>query len=155
MVSHCVILSSADSCRNIHIYAGYIPTQWTTDAMIKTHEGRLLYKYIFTSLFIARVRKGCVGFYCESELEIEHNCNILTPKLMAVNVVSISFFWCSTGALGFTLLGAGFLYCILSASSPDLNSSGPKGLMWLSLPHLVYNSNCLQLNWLVELNWVI
>ena len=42
-----------------------------------------------------------------------------------------------------TLLGDGFLYCILSASSPDLNSSGPQGpfgLMWLSLPHLVYNS---------------
>ena len=46
-------------------------------------------------------------------------------------------------ALGSTQLGAGFLYCILSASSLDPNSSGPKGpfrLMWLSLPHLVYNS---------------
>ena len=41
------------------------------------------------------------------------------------------------------LLGDGFLYGILSASSLDLNSSGPKGpfgLMWLSLSHLVYNS---------------
>ena len=46
---------------------------------------------IFTSYFIARVRKGRVGFYCERELEIEHNCNILTPKLMDVNVVSFSF----------------------------------------------------------------
>ena len=36
---------------------------------------------IFTSHFIARVRKGCVGFYCERELEIEHNWNILTPLL--------------------------------------------------------------------------
>ena len=26
-----VVLSSADSYRNTHIYAGYIPTQWTTD----------------------------------------------------------------------------------------------------------------------------
>ena len=43
-------------------------------------------------------------------------------------------------ALGSTLLGAGFLYCILSASSLDPNSSRPKGpfrLMWLSLPLLV------------------
>ena len=32
------LLSSADSCRNIHIYAGYIPTQWTTDARRKTQE---------------------------------------------------------------------------------------------------------------------
>ena len=50
---------------------------------------------------------------------------------------------CSTGGPGPTLLGDGFLYCILSASSLDLNSSGrkcPFGLMWLSLPHLVYNS---------------
>ena len=42
-----------------------------------------------------------------------------------------------------TLLGDGFLYCILSASSLDPNSLGPQGLfglMWLSLPHLVYNS---------------
>ena len=31
---------------------------------------------IFTSHFIARVQKGCVGFYCERELETEHNWNI-------------------------------------------------------------------------------
>ena len=37
--SQCIllfVLSSADSCSNIHIYAGYILTQWITDA------GRLL-----------------------------------------------------------------------------------------------------------------
>ena len=58
-----------------------------------------------------------------------------------------------------TLLGDGFLYCILSATSLEPNSSGPQGpfgLMWLSLPHLVYNSvsncncnsNSLLLSWL-------
>ena len=36
---------------------------------------------IFTSHFIARFRKGCVGFYCERELETKHNWNILTPNL--------------------------------------------------------------------------
>ena len=110
-----------------------------TDARRKTSFS----KYLPLTLFI-RVRKGCVGFYCERELEIEHNCNILTPKLMAVNVVSFSFFWCSNGALGSTLLGAGFLYCILLASSLDPNSSGlpegPFGRVWLSLPHLASNS---------------
>ena len=43
----------------------------------------------------------------------------------------------------FTLLYDGFLYCILSATSLDSNSSEPQcpfGLMWLSLPHLVNNS---------------
>ena len=41
-----------------------------------------------------------------------------------------------------TLLGDGFLYGILSATSLDPNSSepqGPFGLLWLSLLHLVYN----------------
>ena len=113
-----------------------------TDAMIKTQED--FFNTISTSHFIARVRKGCVGFHCERELEIEHNCNILTSKLMAVNVVSFSFFWCSTGALGSTLLGVGFLYCILSASSLDSNSPGlPESLfgrVWLFLPHLRSNS---------------
>ena len=79
-----VVLSSADSCTYIHTNA------MITDAMIKTQED--FFNKIFTSHFIARVRKGCVGFYCERELEIEHNCNILTPKLMAVSVVSFSFF---------------------------------------------------------------
>ena len=99
---------------------------------------------IFTSHFIARVGKGCVGFYCERELEIEHNCNILTPKLMAVSVVSFSLFDAQPEPWGSTLLGAGFLYCILSASSLDPNSSGlpegPFGRVWLPLPHLVSNS---------------
>ena len=81
-----------------------------------------------TSHLIARVRKGCVGFYCEREQEIEHNGNILTSTLMAVNVVSFSFFWCSTGAQRPTLLGDGFLYCILSATSlvPKLHQGFPR-----------------------------
>ena len=96
-------------------------------------------------LFV-RVQKGYSRFAYDRVLEIDHNCNILTPKVMAGNVVSFSFFWCSTGALGSTLLGAGFLYCILSASSLDPNSSGPPrpfGLVWLSLPQ--HGSNWLQL----------
>ena len=62
--------------------------------------GRLLYRYMWSLPLLQGFEKVCVGFYCERELEIEHNCNILTPTFMAVNVVSFSFFWCSTGALG-------------------------------------------------------
>ena len=62
----------------------------TTQRRRKTSENFL--NKIFTSHFIARVRKGCSRFACERELEIEHNCNILTPKLMAVSVASFSFF---------------------------------------------------------------
>ena len=102
-----------------------------------------LTKYLPLTL-LQGFEKGYSRFACERELEIEHNCNILTSTLMAVNVVSFLFFWCSTGALGPTLLGAGFLYCILSASSLDSYSSGipegPLGRVWLSLPQLVYNS---------------
>ena len=65
-------------------------------------------------------------------------------------------------ALGSTLLGAGFLYCILSATSLDPNSirvpRGPFGRVWLSLPHLVYNSvrSLTQLTWLLSwLNYII
>ena len=71
---------------------------------------------------------------------------------MAVNVVSFLFLWCSTGALGSTLLGAGFLYCILSASSLDPNSSVPQApSVWRGFPYhnsSISTSNCLQLNWL-------
>ena len=88
-----------------------------------------------------------MGFYCERELETEHNCNILTPTLMAVSVVSFSFSRAAqpeAQGLSF-LLNAGFLYHILSATSLVPNSSGgpegPFSLVWLSLPHLVYNSN--------------
>ena len=64
----CYILIS-DSCRNIHIYAGYIPTQED------------FFTNIFTSHFIARVRKGCSRFACERVLETEHKLHILTPLL--------------------------------------------------------------------------
>ena len=49
-------------------------------------------------------------------METEHNCDILTPTLMAVNVVSFSFFWCSTGG-------------------PGAHAAG----WWLSLLHLITN----------------
>ena len=49
------------------------------DAMTKTQEDFFI--KIFTSHFIARVRKGCSRFACERELETEYNWNILTPNL--------------------------------------------------------------------------
>ena len=61
---------------------------------------------------------------------------IFWPQTYGRHVVSFLFFWCSTGALGSTLLGADFLYCILSASSLDPNSSGPQALSaWCGFPY--------------------
>ena len=57
-------------------------------------------------------------------------------------------------SLGSTLLGAGFLYCILSATSlvPKIHR------VWLSLPHLVYNSvsnrNCNSNSTVWLLSWL-
>ena len=63
----------------------------------------------YTSHFIERV-------VCERELETKQNCNILTPTLMAISVVSSSFSRVAQPeAWGpSSLLGAGFLYRILS-----------------------------------------
>ena len=126
-----------------------------TDAVIN-NAGRLLYK-IFTSHFIARVRKGYVGFYCERELEIEHNCNILTPHSYGRHVVSFLFFWCSTGGLGAHSAGwSATSYQQLLRSPGSIGvPEGPLGRVWLSLPHLTPTGLELQLNWLVELNWII
>ena len=52
---------------------------------------------------------------CERELETEQNCNILTPTLMAISVVSFSFSRAAQPeGQGPTPLDAGFLYRILS-----------------------------------------
>ena len=65
----------------------------------------------YTSHFIERV-------VCERELETEHNCNILTPTLMAISV-SFPFSWAAQpGAWGPSLSGC-----------------------WFSLPHLISNSS--------------
>ena len=90
--------------------------------MIKTQEGRHrkdFFTNIFTSHFIARVWKGCLRFACERVLETEHKLHILTSTTYDRHVMSFLFSWCSTGGLGLTLLDAGFLYGILSASSLD------------------------------------
>ena len=96
-------------------------------AMIKTQED---FNKIFTSHFIARVWKGCVGFYCERELETKHNWNILPPKL-----------WPSALCLS---RSPGLLN-----RSPGVHSAG----CWLSFLHLVFSvSNSTQLNWLLLFN---
>ena len=119
-----------------------------------TDAGRLLYK-ICTSHFIARVRKGllkvCVweGAGDQTETAIFWPPN-LWPSTLCLSRSPDA----QPEALGSTLLGAGFLYCILSASSLDPNSSGlpegPLGRMLLSLPQLVYLR--LQLSLELQLN---
>ena len=97
-------------------------------------ERRLLNKYIPLNLF-ARFEKVYSGFYGERELETKQNCNILTPTLMAVSVVSFSFSRAAQSeAQGPTLLDDGSLYCILSATSlvPKLHR-GSREPLWPSV----------------------
>ena len=63
--------------------------------------------------------------------------------LMAVNVVSFLFFWCSTGGLRVHSAGwwLSLLHLISIFSGPQLiRAPSPFGLVWLSLPQLVSNS---------------
>ena len=63
---------------------------------------------------------------------------------MAVNVVSFSFSWCSTGGPA-AQLSAGWWLSLLHlisifSGSQLIRAPSPFGLVWLSLPLLVYNS---------------
>ena len=103
-------------------------------------------------------------------METEQNCNILTPTLMAVGVVSFSFsraaqpeawglsFLLNAGflyhilspkLLGGPSAGSGFPYHILSATSLVPNSLGAPRVpsAGLSLPHLISNFSGPQLIW--------
>ena len=147
-----------------------------TDAIIRTHEGRCkktsLTIFLPLTLFV-RFRKGCVGFTVRGSWRPNINCNILTPLLWPSRCVFLVLQCCSTGGLGPTAgCWLSLLHLISIFSGPQLiRAPGPFGLMWLSLPHLVYNSvrsstqlppwasnstgTRTQFNWLVELNSII
>ena len=94
--------------------------EWRThdkDAGKKTQED--FFRKIFTSHFIARVRKGCLRFACERMLETEHKLHILTPLLWPSRCV--------------------FIVLLMLGSTPSGLSEGPLGRVWPSLPHLVSN----------------
>ena len=123
----------------------YIFIITTTQHQRQTYEGkrrkedawRLLYN-IFTSHFIARVRKGCSRFACERVLETEHKIHILTPLLWPSRCV--------------------FLVLLMLGSTPSGGSEGPLGRVWPSLPHLVFS--CLEFYWQLlwhptQLNYII
>ena len=88
--------NSAGTCTKL-IYVAYIyilDTYRRNDnrrsnkrRMIKTQED--FFRKIFTSHFIARVRKGCSRFACERVLETEYKLHILTPLLWPSRCVFI------------------------------------------------------------------
>ena len=108
----------------LHTYIYWIHTDaMITDARRKTQEETTqedFFRKIFTSHFIARVRKGCSRFACERMQETEHKLHILTPLLWPSRCV--------------------FLVLLKLGSTPSGVSEAPLGWVWLSLPHLVSNS---------------
>ena len=128
------------------------------DARRKTQED--FFTNIFTSVFIARVRKGCWRFACERVLETEHKLYILTPLLWPSRCVFLVLLDAQPEVLGSTAgCWLSLLHLISIFSGPQLiRASSPIGLVWLSLPHLVSNSLevCWQLLWhLTQLNYII
>ena len=71
---------------------------------------------------------------------LNKDCNILTPTLIAISIVSLSFFWCSTRGPEAHSARCGFLYRILSPTGLQIPSGVPRAPStdwWLSLPDLV------------------
>ena len=117
--------------------------------------------YIYTSFFICKGSKRVTqGLRVRGSWRPNRNCNILTSTLISVNVVSFSFFRCSTGGPGVHSAGwwLSLLHLIrIFSGSQLIRAPSPFGLVWLSLPHLVYNSvssSCC--NWLeLQLPWLL
>ena len=124
-------------------------------------------KISLTNIFyLSLYCKGSKGLFkvCmwEGAGETEHKLHILTSTPYDRHVVSFLFSWCSTGGLGLTLLDAGFLYCILSASSldPKLHQGFPRApsvgcgfpyhisspAVWNSTGNCFLDSNSTKLN---------
>ena len=120
----------------------YCHLQHHNDTIIKTDAGRLLYKNMYLSLY-CKGSKRLFGVCVWEGVGPNRNCNIFTPTLMAVSVVSFSFSRRSTGGPGAHSAGwwLSLLHLISNFSGPQLiRAPRPQGLMWLSLPQLVYNS---------------
>ena len=77
-----VILSSADSCRNTHIYT-HLP--YHNDSIIETDARKKRQEDLFNNILpltlFVMFKRVVQRFACERELEIEHKLHILTPLL--------------------------------------------------------------------------
>ena len=143
-------------CNNrTYVLYSYMPyrndTIIITDAMIKTHAGRLLYKYMYLSLYCKGSKRVIQGLRVRGSWR-PNRTEIFWPPLLWPSALCLSRSPdAQLEALISTLLGAGFPYCILSASSLDPKLH--RGSRGLSLPHLVYNS--VRSPWNCNSNWTV
>ena len=108
----------------------------------RTKKGRMKTSLeIFTSHFIARVRKGCWRVACERMLETEHKLHILTPLLWPSRCVFLVLLDAQPEVLG---------------STPSGLFRGPprSGVAFPTTSGLYCLGVCWQLLWHPKLNWV-
>ena len=113
-----------------------------TDAMNNRHRKTFLEKYLPLTLFVTfeRVTQGLRvrGSWRPNRSEI-----FWPPTLMAVNVVSFSFSWCSTGGPGVHSAGCwlSVLHLISNFSGPQIPSGFPRApSAGCGFPYHIYNS---------------
>ena len=122
----------------------YAHLQHHNDTIIKTQEDFFI--NIGTSHFIARVRKGYSRFACERELETEQKLQYFDPhsygRQRCVFLVLLMLNRRPWGPLCWVLafFTASYQQLLWSPNSIGVPES-PLSRVWLSLPHLVYNSS--------------
>ena len=125
-----------------------------TDAMNNSRRKTSLTKYIPLTL-LQGFKRVVQGLRVRGSWRSNINCNILTPKLMAISVVSFSFSRAAQpeaqGPLCWVLAFfiASYQHLLWTPTHQGPNPLRP-GVAFPTT--LVSNSNCLQLPWLVELN---
>ena len=95
------------------------------------------------TLFV-RIQKGCVGFYCERELETEQKLQYFDlpsyGRQRCVFLVLLMLNRRPRGPLCWVMAFFTASYQQLLWTPTQSGAPSPFGLVWLSLPHLVYNS---------------
>ena len=104
--------------------------------MIKTDAGRLLYKYMYLSLYCKGSKRVTQGLRERGSWRLNRNFNILTSTLMAGNVVSFSFSRCSTGGPG--VHSAGCWLSLLLLISKFSGPQTPSGFRWPLRPGVAF-----------------
>ena len=113
-----------------------------TDAMIKTQEDFFI-KYMYLSLYCMGWKRVTQGLRVRGSWRPYINCNILTPLLwpLALCLSCLPDAQPEAHSAGWWL---SLLHLISILSGPQFNrrprAPSPFGLVWLSLPHLVYNA---------------
>ena len=155
-----VALSSADSCRNTHIYwihtDAMITDAWQTTDAQKKDARRLLYNYIHFSLYCKGLKGLFKGLHVRGCWRPNVNF-IFWPHCYDRHVVSFLFSWSwgllhwgfSEGPLGRVWPSLPHLVSGILLVTASGVSEVPLGRVWPSLPHLVSNllGVCWQLLW--------